>query len=58
MQGQDALDTLLEVHAGRILPEPALTLTTRMGSIAGTLSDAGGQPMVDYTIILFAADRS
>jgi len=56
IQGRDALDTLLDVEAGHALSEAIVTLTTRLASVTGVLTDAAGQPASDYTIILFSED--
>jgi hypothetical protein len=54
--GQDALDFLLDVPPDRGVADAALTMTSAVSSLTGTLRGATGQPVDDCTIVVFAED--
>lgn len=55
--GHDLSDTAIELRNGEQLDDLQVVLTNRLTSLTGTLTDAGGSPLPDGTIVLFAADR-
>jgi protocatechuate 3,4-dioxygenase beta subunit len=58
VDGQSAMDTLLDVQPGRSPGEIVLTFTDRIAVLSGTLQDAAGNPAPDYFIIVFTTDRT
>jgi hypothetical protein len=56
--GRDALDFLLTVTAGQEIPAAELTMTTRLATLSGTLSDGTGRAATAQTIIVFPDDPS
>ena len=56
--GRDALDFLLSVTANQEMAAAELTLTTRLATLSGTLSDGSGRPAPAHTIIVFPDDAS
>ena len=55
--GRDVLDIPLEVRAGEDQAGGVLTFGTAQTDLNGTLRDAAGTPVADYTLIVFAADQ-
>jgi hypothetical protein len=55
--GQDALDVPLEVPPGENVAGLRLTFSNRTQGVAGRLVDQRNQPVADYTIVAFHADR-
>lgn len=55
--GRDALDVPLEVPSDAHVTDVLLTFTRRTQGVAGRVVDQMGQPMTDYTIVAFHADR-
>jgi hypothetical protein len=55
--GRDLLDTLIEGPAVN-LTGITLTLTDKRTELSGTLQSASGQPVADYFVVAFSADRS
>ena len=56
-QGRDLLDTNIEGPFVQ-LEKVIVTLTDKRTEIAGTLQSASGQPVSDYYVIAFSADRA
>jgi hypothetical protein len=54
--GRDALDFLLTITAGQEIGATELTLTTRLATLSGTLSDGTGRPATAHTIVVFPDD--
>jgi hypothetical protein len=54
--GRDALDLPLEIKPGEDQAGGVLTLSTKTSDLVGTLQDASGRPVSDYTLIAFPAD--
>jgi hypothetical protein len=53
---QDALDFPVEVRPGGDLASALVTMVDQQTEIAGVLSDSRGEPVPDYTLIVFPAD--
>jgi len=58
VNGRDTIDTGLEITSADTALEAVVTLTDRAATLAGAFQDASGQPATDFTIVLFATDRS
>jgi hypothetical protein len=58
LRGQDTLDVAYDVRAGDAISDWVVTITDRPSELAGTITDASGQPAADYFIVVFAADRA
>jgi len=56
--GRDALDYALVVEPNQEVSGMLLTFVDRTQEVSGTIQDTMGKPTSDYTIILFAADKS
>jgi hypothetical protein len=56
--GRDALDYSLVVEPNQEVSGMLLTFVDRTQELSGTIQDTMGKPTSDYTIILFAADKS
>jgi hypothetical protein len=54
--GVDVTDGF-DLRSGEELREVRVVLTNRVTEISGTVADDGGKPVVDYSVIMFAADR-
>ena len=58
VNGRDALDHALVVEPNQEVSGMMLTFVDRTQEVTGTIQDTLGKPTADYTIILFAADKS
>ena len=56
--GRDALDFPLEIRAGDNVVGLMVTLSDKATQLSGTLQDSSGRPTPDYTIVVFATDKS
>jgi len=56
--GRDVLDHSLVVEPNQEVSGMLLTFVDRTQEVSGTIQDTMGKPTSDYTIILFAADKS
>jgi hypothetical protein len=56
-EGRDVADHQLQIDGTRNLGGIEVTLASRPGTIAGTVSNAAGAPAPDYTVMVFPADR-
>ena len=54
--GRDAVDLPLEIKPGEDQTGGVVTLSTKSSDLAGTLQDANGRPISDYTLVMFPAD--
>lgn len=58
LEGRDLTDVPLDALPGQSLTGLTITFTDRASQLAGTLVDAGGRPVTQYSIIVFTVDRS
>jgi hypothetical protein len=58
VNGRDSLDFPFEVKPGADVAGALLSFVDHSQTLKGTLQDATGRPTDDYTIIVFAADKS
>jgi hypothetical protein len=56
--GQDTLDFPVEVKPNQNISNAVVTFTDRVTEIAGTIINDQNQPVPDYTIIVYPADRT
>jgi uncharacterized protein (DUF2141 family) len=58
VNGRDSLDFPFEVKPGADVAGALLSFVDHSQTLKGTLQDATGRPTADYTIIVFAADKT
>ena len=58
VNGRDSLDFPFEVKPGVDVAGALLSFVDHSQTLKGTLADATGRPTADYTIIVFAADKT
>jgi hypothetical protein len=56
--GRDVLDYALDLQPNQEIGGALLTFVDRNQEVTGTIQDTTGKPTADYSIILFAADKS
>jgi hypothetical protein len=56
--GRDVSDSAFEIQPGQDLADVAITLSDSMASVVGVVSDGGGRPSSDLSLILFSVDRA
>ena len=56
--GVDVLDAGIDVPVSSVLPELVIDLTNQVAEIAGSLTDAAGQPAPEYFVVVFPSDRA
>jgi hypothetical protein len=56
--GEDVTDTGFEVKPGQPLPSLRIVLTSQVTEIAGTVADARGDAVRDFTVVIFPEDRA
>ncbi len=56
--GRDMTDTPIDVRTGQTLANVVVTFTDKISQITGTLTNAQGAPLVDYTVLAFPTDSS
>ena len=54
--GRDVTDEALELASGEEMKDVQITITDKVSTVAGQLTDAKGAPVVDGTVILFVDD--
>ena len=57
LNGVDVTDSGFELHPNEDLNGVEVELTTQMASVSGGVSDARGNPVRDYTVLIFPRDR-
>jgi hypothetical protein len=57
-EGVDAADHHLVVEPGRTYAGGTIAFTSRTADVAGSISNQRGEPVADYALMLFPADRS
>jgi hypothetical protein len=58
IDGRETLDLPIEIKPGEDIANVLVALGDLRQEVTGTLQDAAGRPAPDFTILLFAADRS
>ena len=56
VNGADIIDTGMEFKAGEAVTGVEIALTSRLSQVSGTVTDAGGGLVKDYTVVVFADD--
>jgi hypothetical protein len=56
--GRETTDTPLDLRTGESLANVIVSLTDKISQISGTLTSAGGAPVVEYTVLAFPTDSS
>ena len=57
LAGQDALDFPLDIRSAQHLSGAVVTFIDRQTSLSGAVTNAQGQPISDYTLIVYPADQ-
>ncbi len=57
LNGQDVTDTPIDVGPGQHVAGLRVEITQKVGTLTGTVIDARKQPVLDATVVLFAADE-
>jgi protocatechuate 3,4-dioxygenase beta subunit len=57
LNGVDVTDSGIEFKPNEDVNGVEVELTTQLSSVSGTVSDARGNPVKDYTVIIFPRDR-
>ena len=57
LAGQDALDFPLEIRSAQHLSGAVVTFIDQQTSLSGAVTNAQGQPISDYTLIVYPADQ-
>jgi hypothetical protein len=58
INGRDVTDTPLELRAGQTLSNVAIVFTDAVTEINGTITNAQGAPVPEYTVLAFATDST
>jgi hypothetical protein len=58
LNGQDITDSGAEFKAGEAVSGLEIVLTNRLTSIAGTVTTGKGEPVKDFTVVVFAEDET
>jgi protocatechuate 3,4-dioxygenase beta subunit len=56
VNGADITDTGMEFKAGEAVTGVEIALTSRLSQVSGTVAGGGGEPVKDYTVVIFADD--
>jgi hypothetical protein len=56
LNGQDVTDAGISFKPGETVTGVQVVLTARTQSVSGAVVDAKGQPVTDYTVVMFADD--
>ncbi len=57
LNGQDITDTPVEFPPGQSVTGVQVVLTKKVSALSGVVSDAGGKPLLDATVVVFPADE-
>src|SRR5207249_720314 len=57
LNGVDVIDTGIEVRAGEDIAGLEIELTNQQSQITGSVTNSRGQPVKDYSVVVFARDR-
>lgn len=57
LNGQDITDTPTEFPPGQSVAGLQVVLTKKVTTLSGTVADAGGQPLLDATVVVFPANE-
>jgi hypothetical protein len=56
VDGRDVTDTPIDVRSGQRISNIVLTFTDKVNEINGTVTDARGTPVVEYTVLAFSTN--
>jgi hypothetical protein len=57
LNGVDVIDTGIEVRPGEDIAGLEIELTNQQSQVTGSVRDSRGQPVKDYSVVVFARDR-
>lgn len=57
VNGRESVDTPVELRSGESLTDVSVLFTDRLTEVNGTLKDASGEPLTEYTMLAFPADQ-
>lgn len=58
ISGRDVTDTPIEVRSGQKIGNVVLTFTDKVSEIDGSVTDASGQPVTEYTVLAFSTNNA
>ena len=58
VDGQDVIDTPLDVRNGQKIGGASLVFSDRQTEVTGTITDTQGRPITEYTILAFSTDST
>jgi len=58
VNGRDVTDTPLEIKSGQKINNVVVTFTDRINEIDGSVTDAQGNPVIEYTVLAFSTDSA
>src|SRR5262249_27685954 len=58
MHGHATIDEHVDIKAGQTISDVKLLFTDKTTQISGTVSNESGQPITDYTVLVFPTDES
>lgn len=56
--GRDVTDTPVEIRSGQKTSNVVLTFTDKVSEIDGSVTDASGQPVTEYTVLAFSTNAA
>jgi hypothetical protein len=57
VNGRESIDTPIELRSGQALADVTVVFTDRLTEVNGTLKDASGAPLTEYTMLAFPQDQ-
>jgi hypothetical protein len=58
VDNRETIDTPLDLRGGQKLAGASLVFTDRQSELSGTVTDSGGRPLTDYTVLAFPTDST
>jgi protocatechuate 3,4-dioxygenase beta subunit len=58
INGRDVTDTPIEIRSGQKINNVVLTFTDKVSEIDGSVTDASGQPVTEYTVLAFSTNTA
>jgi len=58
IDGRESIDTPVDVRSGQTVAGVALIFTDKISEITGTITNAQGTPLTDFTILAFPTDQT
>ena len=58
INGHETIDTPIEIRPGQTIQDVKLVFTDKTTQISGTVTNESGQPVTDYTVLVFSTDEA